>query len=221
MRHAPKRYNRFDMRLRITFSKTGPAKYSGHIDLHKTWERILRRAGLPLAYSQGFHPQPRIQLAVALPLGVTSECELIDVWLTDEIDLEKATLALRTAVSPGIGILSVQPVAVSLPPLQTLAQAADYIVAVSNPPPDLELRVAAFLTAQTLPREKRGKPYDLRPLVESLSVAGHSLHMRLAARDGATGRPEEVIDALGLGGHHTAVHRAALHFIDKTQPDPL
>ncbi len=181
----------------------------------------MRRAGLPLAYSQGFHPQPHIQLAVALPLGVTSECELIDVWLTDETDLEKAALALQGAASPGIGILDVQLVAAASPPLQTLAQSADYVVTVSAPPSDLDAHVAALLAAQTLPREKRGKPYDLRPLVESLSVAGHSLHMRLAARDGATGRPEEVLDALGLSTHPAAVHRTALHFIDKTRPDPL
>ncbi len=53
------------MRLRITFSKQGALRYTGHLDLHKIWERTARRAGLPLAYSQGFHPHPQIQLAAA------------------------------------------------------------------------------------------------------------------------------------------------------------
>ncbi len=59
-------------RLRLTFAKTAAMRYTGHLDLHTTWERTLRRARLPLAYSQGFHPQPKIQLASALPLGFTS-----------------------------------------------------------------------------------------------------------------------------------------------------
>ena len=69
------------MRLRLTFTKTGSLKYTGHLNLHRTLERTFRRAGLPLAYSQGFNPQPRMNLAEALPLGITSECEVMDVWL--------------------------------------------------------------------------------------------------------------------------------------------
>ena len=71
------------MRYRITFSKTGTLRYIGHLDLHKIWERTLRRAGLPLAYSQGFHPSPKIQLASALPLGFLGRAEVVDIWLND------------------------------------------------------------------------------------------------------------------------------------------
>jgi radical SAM-linked protein len=77
------------VRVRIHFHKTEAMRFTGHLDLHKAWERALRRAGsrsaLRLAYSQGFHPQPRIHLACALPLGFTSECEVVDVWLENEI----------------------------------------------------------------------------------------------------------------------------------------
>ena len=191
------------------------------MDLHKTWERIARRASLPLAYSQGFHPQPKIHLAAALPLGITSDCEIVDVWLTEEVDLVNAAFDLKQAASPGIGILNVQPVAASLPPLQTLVRAADYVTTVSEPPPDLEIRAAALLAAPSLPREKRGKPYDLRPLIEALSVEGNVIRMRLSAREAATGRPEEVVAALGLGDIPVTLHRAALHFIDKTLPNPV
>ena len=209
------------MRLRITFTKTGAAKYSGHLDLHKTWERILRRAGLPLAYSQGFHPQPKLHLAAALPLGFTSECELADVWLTETVDLEKALAELRRATSPGIEITHVREVADTLPPLQTLVRAADYVVTVSGDVAGLDQRVSELLSAGTLRREKRGKVYDLRALIETLSVEGNVIKMRLSTRDGATGRPEEVLDALGLADRLAAVHRAALHFIDKSPSDPV
>ncbi|MDP3186130.1 MAG: TIGR03936 family radical SAM-associated protein, partial [Anaerolineales bacterium] len=64
--------------MRITFSKTGALRYTGHLDLQRIWERTARRAGLPLVYSQGFHPQPKIQIAAALPLGFSGRAELVD-----------------------------------------------------------------------------------------------------------------------------------------------
>ncbi len=184
------------------------------MDLHKTWERILRRAGLPLAYSQGFHPQPKIHLAAALPLGFTSECELVDVWLTETVDVDTVVTELPRATSPGIEIRSVREAAESLPALQTLVRSADYVATVPGDVSGLVQRVADLLSVERLPRERRGKVYDLRPLIESLSLEGNVLRMRLAARDAATGRPEEVLDALGLGDRQVAVHRTALHFID-------
>lgn len=200
------------MRLRITFTKKGAAKYSGHLDLHKTWERMLRRAGLPLAYSNGFHPQPKLHLGAALPVGMTSICEVADVWLNVDIPTEKIMADLQTATAPGLEILKVEQVADALPPLQTQLQSADYVATLPSAPTDLVDKVAALLAASTLPRERRGKSYDLRPLVESLSLNGSQLYMRLAARDGATGRPEEVLAALGLTDPLIAVERIALYF---------
>jgi radical SAM-linked protein len=207
------------MRLRIQFAKYGAAKYSGHLDLHKTWERILRRAGLPLAYSQGFHPQPRLHLAAALPLGMTSECELADAWLNSAVDLDKTSTALKAASAPGIDVLSVGEVDDSLPALQSQIKSADYSAALAGSVDGLDERVAGLIAASSILRKKRGKPYDLRPLIETLKVAGPGLRMRLAARDAATGRPEEVLEALELGGMTIPVHRTALWFIDSSPPD--
>ncbi len=72
------------MRLRITFSKSGSLRYTGHLDLHSIWERTVRRAGLPLSYTHGFHPGPKIQLASALPLGFIGCAEIVDLWLDEE-----------------------------------------------------------------------------------------------------------------------------------------
>jgi radical SAM-linked protein len=76
------------MRIRITFSKLGALRYTGHLDLHRLWERAARRAELPLAYSQGFHPQPKMNIAAALPLGFSSRCEMIDLRLEHDISLD-------------------------------------------------------------------------------------------------------------------------------------
>jgi radical SAM-linked protein len=204
-------------RLRLTFAKTAAMKYTGHLDLYKTWERILRRARLPLAYSQGFHPQPKMQIAAALPLGFTSECEVGDFWMETPQDLTEARAALEQAAPPGIKIIEAADVPLNSPSLQTLVRSAEYRVVVASAltPEQMDERLAALLAASEIKRERRGKPYDLRPLIESLErVAsdplGHTLQMRLAAREGATGRPEEVVEALGASAREAAYHRQRL-----------
>jgi radical SAM-linked protein len=200
------------MRLRLTFTKTGSLKYTGHLDLHRTLERTFRRAGLPLAYSQGFNPQPRMNLAEALPLGITSECEVMDVWLETQIDLEQAQKDLDRAAPPGMQILTMREVDEQSSSLQTQVVAAEYRVTVSGGVTvDLDSRARDLLSQSTLMRERRGKHYDLRPLIESLSVEENVLVMKLSARDGATGRPDEVLRALGVEG--ATVHRSRLYFV--------
>ena len=201
-------------RLRITFAKTAAMQYTGHLDLHKTWERTLRRARLPLAYSEGFNPHPKIQLAAALPLGFTSSCEMVDLWLETPQPLGPARAALERAVPPGIVIAEVAEVPATSPSIQTQVTATEYRVVwlASVDMEDLKARVAALLAADTLPRVRREKGYDLRPLIEALTLEdaaadAPNLVMRLAAREGATGRPEEVVDALGWPPASAAYHR--------------
>src|SRR5512136_2976263 len=114
------------MRLRITFAKTEAMRYTGHLDLHRTWERTLRRAGLPLAYSQGFKPHPRIVLASALPLGCTSQCEVVDVWLEEQLPLEQINDTLKRAMPPGLQVLEVAEVDPALPALPTQLAASEF-----------------------------------------------------------------------------------------------
>ncbi len=83
------------MRLRIDYAKTTAMRYTSNLDVHKSWERTLRRARLPLAYSQGFHPQPRIHQASPLPLGLISQAEVIDVRTL--VPLDTATLVESVA----------------------------------------------------------------------------------------------------------------------------
>lgn len=209
------------MRLRVTFSKQGALRYTGHLDLHHIWERAARRAGLPLAYSQGFHPQPKLNLASALPLGFSSRCEVMDMRLNFEIPLTGLKERIQSAVPSGLHILEVESVDEKLPALQTLVEAAEYEVRLTEPvdAASLEERVSLLLAASSLPRERRGKPYDMRPLVEEiLLTAGPDgeagLHMRLAARAGATGRPEEVLEQLSILPETTRIERTRLVFAE-------
>jgi radical SAM-linked protein len=208
------------MRIRITFAKQGALRYTGHLDLHKLWERAARRAELPLAYSQGFHPQPKMNIAAALPLGFSSRCEVMDMRLQNEIPLEGLCEKLQNTLPTGIRLLNVERVDDREPALQTQVASAEYEVTLKEPIDDrseLEQRVGSILKSESLPRERRGKGYDLRPLIEELALLTNPsplplIFMRLKAQEGATGRPEEVLDALGISFEETRIERTKLLF---------
>ncbi len=210
------------MRIRITFSKQGALRYTGHLDLHKLWERAARRAELPLAYSQGFHPQPKMNLASALPLGFSSRCEVLDMRLERDIPLDGLSDRLNNTLPSGIHVLDVEQVEERAPALQTQVVAAEYEVRMIEADPsgsassgfgaDLEQRIESLMAAESMVRTRRGKEYDLRPLIEELGIMNDKIAMKLSAREGATGRPEEVLDALGIAFDQTRIERTRLFF---------
>ncbi|MBI5944086.1 MAG: DUF2344 domain-containing protein [Chloroflexi bacterium] len=207
------------MRARITFTKQGALRYTGHLDLHRLWERAMRRADLPLTYSQGFHPQPKISLASALPLGFSSRAEVLDVRFNEELATQQIADRLKGSLPRDIQIMQVESVDERAPALQTQVLSAEYDVQLTEPVDgsDLKRKIEEALLAESLPRERRGKFYDLRPLIEKLKLetdekGKHRLFMTLSAREGATGRPEEVLQVLGIEPEYTRVERTKLIF---------
>lgn len=201
------------IRIRITYEKGEGMRYTGNLDMQMVWERTIRRAGLPLAYSQGFHPQPRIQQACPLPLGFLSLDEIVDVWLEmEEPDLECIRTAIQKASPASMIITRINLVDLRSPTLQTRVLSSLYQVTLLEPIPeaDLESKISNIQQAITLPRERRGKTYDLRPLIEKLEVNSsipQSFMVQLAAREGATGRPEEVLLVMGMDPFSTRITR--------------
>ena len=215
------------MRIRITFAKLGALRYTGHLDLHKLWERAARRAELPLAYSQGFHPQPKMNIAAALPLGFSSRCEVLDMRLEHEIQLDGLREKLQGTLPTGIQVTEVDSVDERAPALQTQVVSAEYEVSLAEAGfgSEVKRKIESVLESDSIIRTRRGKEYDLRPLVEELRVSESSglplmqgqapalrIFMRLAAREGATGRPEEVLDVLGIAFEDTRIERTRLIF---------
>jgi radical SAM-linked protein len=203
------------MRIRIIFKKQGALRYTGHLDLHKLWERAARRAELPLAYSQGFHPQPKMNMAAALPLGFSSRCEVMDMRLEHDISLDDLPTRLNQTLPTGLQVLQVQQVDERAPALQTQVTAAEYEVTLTEPMDASELRqrIDSVIESKAIARERRGKMYDLRPLIEELRLlSDDKIFMRLRAREGATGRPEAVLDVLGIAFEGTRTERTRLIF---------
>lgn len=198
-------------------------RFTGHLDLHHTWERTFRRARLPLAYSQGFNPHPHINLACALPLGFTSENEIVDVWLDERRLVADIEAALIPALPPGLKISRIEEIESGEPTLQTELLASKYLITFLEEIQELEKRVQEILSADTLPRQRREKDYDLRPLILDLqlhpsdSQGRQRLLVCLSAREAATGRPEEVIAVLGASPNATRVHRIGLIFRSKNE----
>lgn len=208
-------------RFRIEYSKKEALRYTGNLDMQKVWERYLRRSSLVVAYSQGFHPQAKIQQACPLPLGYLSNAEIVDIWLDDDqIDPQGLFRALTTAPQPGIEIKAITAMPLNDPALQSRVVAASYNVEFLDDQSlcDLPSGIQRVLTAKSLIRQRRMKNYDLRPLIEELvlDIGGLSqlpvLAMRLSAREGATGRPEEVLLELGQDPARARITRTALIF---------
>lgn len=239
-------------RLRLTFAVRASLRWLGHLDLFRAWERVLRRAGLPLLYSQGFNPRPRMAIALPLPVGITGEDELLDIFLTHPIPPLEIVHRVHPQLPVGLVIRSVEKVDLGAPSLQSQLRAAEYIARLKTSSSDLSQRVQKLLAAESCPRQRRGREYDLRPLIQALSVdrtldpqdmGAHSsdfsdtsrpgmqevdpasdnvndqpveveqrLVMVLEAGERGTGRPDEVLLALGLDPLAADIHRRRVEF---------
>ena len=222
-------------RLRITFTRDETLKYIGHLDMARAWQRIARRANLPLAYSEGFNPQPKMSFAAALPVGCTSDHEELDMVLSPPCQVDAVKAQLERALPPGMKVVSISEMPLNAPALQMQLAAAEFEITVDDEEAirSLSERVPQFLAATEVVRDRRGKVYNLRPLVQALSIEpaqalsaeqGHAgragrvvmIRARLQATPEGAGRPDELAAALGLDPAAVEIKRAKLIFLDKT-----
>ena len=213
-------------RLRVTFTRGEEMKYVTHLDMMRFWERALRRAEVPVTHSEGFSPHPQIQLAAPLAVGVTSDCELMDVFLDERMTPRAFIDAIAPQVPPSIAVTAAREVGMALPSLQADVRAAEYEVdAPAAADVDVDAAIASMLAAESIPwqhkREEEVKSYDLRPLVmevEALECRDASVRLRMLLRNDSTlgaGRPEQVALALGLG-MPSRIHRTRLVLADRS-----
>ncbi len=208
-------------RLRVRFCRGQEVKFISHLDIMRLWQRAIHRAGISLAYSEGYTPHPRISLAAPLALGVTSEAELMDVFCTKWVSPHGFTTVLGRQLPAGIQILKVYPIAPTLPALQAQVRYAEYRVEVETEggQQDVAVALTSLLSLQHLPwqhqRDTGPRSYDLRALIDDLwLIEWHSgygtIGMRLRCSSSGSGRPEQVTAALGFAGHPVSMHRTKL-----------
>lgn len=222
-------------RVRLVYEKGEAIKFISHHDEFRLWERTLRRADLPLLYKQGFNPQPHIQFAAPLGVGITGRNELIDITLSPPVALAELAQRVRAKLPPGVTLHDLAEVPLKTPSLQNLLIGADYTIIIYAEPEELaealfQERIAAFLATQEIWRERERKgekyEYNLRPLVFELHYEGynaaaeeHRIFLRVQQRAGATGRPDEVLDALQLDDYARTLRRERLYY--EHQPEDV
>lgn len=210
-------------RLRLLFSKQQAVKYIGHLDLMLAWERALRRARIPLAYSKGFNPRPKMQAASSLPLGTTGTAEILDITLTDATMPDEILDRIQAKLPGGIVLHQIDEVPLKEPALQERVRQAIYAVVVET---DLSIdrlneAVQKLLTAeeiwQTRRRRKRTENVNIKPWLHALTLKSKTdgdahFEMRLSCGQHGNLRPEQVLNALELADSWYTIERTQLIF---------
>jgi radical SAM-linked protein len=187
-------------KFRIRFRKDGSLRLLSHHDLLRTFERLLRRAGLPFHTTQGFNPRPRLVFALSLPLGVVGRAEVLELEMAAVVPREEVLQAIARQTPPGLAILEVKQIApkasaqvralcygVSLP-VEVATQVKERIPVV--------LASAECWVERTRPPKRR---LDIRPFLRALRVTEEgTLEMELWLTQAGTARPEEVLTVLEI-----------------------
>jgi len=189
--------------LRIDYQKAGRARYFGHLEMVSLFFRAMRRAGVPVAYSKGYHPKPRMVFDQPLPVGIESEREVFDALLAGQVDPAAMVQGINAALPEGLCVLAARllPGKTPIPKTDRACYRVDLAGAVFDPQ-----RLESFSAAGdrvVSHRSGKGslKNIDLTAMVLSIELTGpSSARMTLRSEPGRMLRPEAVMDHIfGLG----------------------
>ena len=170
------------MRMIAEFEKMGRMSWFSHLDLQNTMQRALRRAQLPVAYSQGFNPHVLTSFATALSVGCQSRGEVMEVEMAGEISPQEFAEKLNACLPDGLKVRRCAPVPDSAPALMAKVAEAGYDI--TAPSADLTQAVEAFLKAEEVMVEKRSKTktrlVNIRPMVHEITCAFDGKDSRLS-----------------------------------------
>jgi len=206
------------------FSKDEEVKWVSQLETVRVLERALRRAEIPIAYTQGFNPRPRLAMGPALPAGMTSQAELAALFLSHRMDAEELKKRLNAQLPPGFSVDAAWAIP-AYKKKQTLGEidTAEYVAAAKGPieAEELDRRAVGLLSCREIrlvrQREKKTQKIDLRPWILALSIAevpaGAQVKMTLRTGNAGGARPQEVFEQLGISGPEWQVscHRQALY----------
>lgn len=190
------------MRYWLRYSKDGLMRFVGHLDMLRNWERILRRAEAPLAFTQGFSPRPILSLAAPLPVGLSSQAEYLELETSEEVSDWEGMLG--PVLPPGLEILGGMQVPPGTKPLMGLIRFGDYVVEnfSESQLAMLQEQLAAFLAQERVlleVRRKRGlREINIRPLMQSAQLEDGVLKLRLALGSVANLRVEDLLTYFSL-----------------------
>jgi radical SAM-linked protein len=191
-------------KLRLRYTKRGPLRFASHRDLARALERALRRAQVPMAFSAGFSPHPKISYVGAAPTGAASEAEYVEIGLAEARDPEAVRVALDTALPPGIDVVECVEAAEGGGSLPDRIDASTWRVELPGvAPADLAAAVESFLASAEVTVAKRTKngprDIDARAAVARASAggtAGCAILTVVVRQVTPSVRPDDVLAAL-------------------------
>lgn len=224
------------MLIRMQFRKTREGRFLSHLDLMHTWERVIRRSRLPLAFSQGFNPHPKINFASACAVGTTSDGEYMDMELTEDMPLTQVKAALDQAMPPAFEVTVLKVVQGKTPSLMSIITRARYqlwlefVAEVTQA--QLDDAVEQFWRREEVivyrykKNSKDKKPVNIRPGVYQIELRAEGNHatLQILVQSGNEGnvRPEEVAYGLMSAGMPPVqsvvrIHRDGLYLLDEKE----
>ena len=191
------------MKARIKFRKYGVMKFIGHLDVMRFFQKVMRRADIPIAFSGGFSPHMIMSFANPLGVGVTSDGEYFDIELTEEIDMQAAVARMNETVVEGIEIVNMVPISDDKKQTgMSIVAAADYLSSLKNGqfPEDWKEKAEGFMNQPSISivkkTKKSEKEVDIKPMIYKFEVRDDSVYMLVATGSVENLKPELVMQAL-------------------------
>lgn len=192
------------MKARIKFRKYGVMKFIGHLDVMRFFQKAMRRAKIPIAFTGGFSPHMIMSFANPLGVGVTSDAEYFDIELTEDVDMDSCVKRLNEVMVEGIEIVNMVPVSSDKKKTgMSIVAAADYLSrakdeafmsSATNRASDFMAQPQILVVKAT---KKSEKEVDIKPMIYQFEVQGDAIFMRLATGSVENVKPELVMQAFG------------------------
>ena len=230
MRQQPEQQAPPVQRLRIRYAKRGRLRFTSHRDFSRAFERAVARAGVPVAYSSGFNPHPRISYAGAAPTGAASEAEYVELALRERVDPDAVRAALDEVMPDGLDLLDVVDTAdAPQGALADLLQASSWVIDLPTPAAKAVAAVEAFLAAPEVLVERMTKKglreFDCRAAVVALSAGPREggSRLELLLRHGTPAvRPDDVVTGLQrVGGLEVGPEHGGLALLTRLAQGPF
>jgi radical SAM family uncharacterized protein/radical SAM-linked protein len=164
------------IKIRVRFSKTGVLRYLSHSEVMTALLRAMRRAGITLAYSTGFHPHPKISFGPALPVGVEGINEYFDIELSPSANIPDLLSGINACLPNGLEILAATPIDKTKKSLNEFISRYEYEITVDK---TMNESINSFMNLSNYPVTREGGEIDIRPLVETVNINNGSLHLIL------------------------------------------
>ncbi|MEZ5378750.1 MAG: TIGR03936 family radical SAM-associated protein [Acidimicrobiales bacterium] len=194
------------MKIRLRYAKNGKVRFTSHRDVARLFERAFRKLRLPVSYTEGFSPRPKLSFGLALSVAHESDAEYLDVDLATSVDLGDFCAQMTAALPDGLDVVSAVPLESGSVSLQQAIVACSWeIEVIGLPPSEVAVAVASIIDATELPleRTRKGKVavVDVRPAILELEIQGPTDRgVRLAAvlaTESVSLRPAELVQLIG------------------------